>query len=1326
MSTVVVKRPPRASGPQAPEGQIELAEPPVLGEQAAAGLSSALAFLPMALGAGAMGMMFTVGSRSPSTFMMSGMMGVSMLSMGLGQLGRKGAERKRKMRAERRDYLRYLAQLRTRARQAAAEQRAAASWDNPRPADLWSLASGTRLWERRGGNHDFGRVRIGVGSSRAGLELVPPETRPVEDLEPLTAVSLRRFTKAFQSVGQVPVSVPLRHFTSVEFAGDGPAALGLLRAMLGQLVVLHGPDELRVAVLTDTVGREEWNWLKWLPHNAHAHQEDEAGPLRLVAEDPDELLGLVGAEVADRPEYGSGSPPRVTEPLIVVVAYRVRIPETCRLLTGGIHNVVLLDATGGMTGGPHVLRLTVRDGEVEYPVADGSVTARADTLTRTTAEDLARQLAPMRTGGGVELVEEPLETDFDLGSLLGVRDPRSFDVAALWRTRAAQSARLRVPIGITEDNEVLELDLKESAQTGMGPHGLLIGATGSGKSELVRTLVIGLAATHSSDVLNFVLVDFKGGATFLNMDRLPHTSAVITNLADELHLVDRMRDSLNGEMIRRQEVLRESGHSSLFDYEKARLAGAPLAPLPSLLIVVDEFSELLANKPEFVELFVTIGRLGRSLGVHLLLASQRLDEGRIHRVEGHLSYKIALRTFSSMESRSVIGVGSAYELPSAPGNGYLKVDTTNLARFKAAYVSGPCPVTAAARPAEAALGPGQVVAFGMEQRVPRALDAPEAPDAFQTAGERFAQGAGPLSEPAGDDEESLLDVLIERLEGAGPPARQVWLPPLESPPSLDQLLPGIVPDPERGMTVGDYPGLGGLRVPIGMVDRPFEQLRELLVADLSGADGHLALAGAPQTGKSTMLRTLMLSLALTHTPREVQFYCLDFGGGGLQSTAGLPHVGSIATRMERDRVQRTVEELTQLLEVREQRFTERGLESMRAYRQARDRGEIDDPYGDVFLVVDNWSTIKQDFEDLEPRITDLAARGLSFGLHVVASAVRWSEIRPRARDLFGTKLELRLGDAMESEFGSKLAKSVPPQAGRGLTKSRFHFMGALPRLDSFSGAEGLTEATKAAVAEIDAFWTGAPAPGVRLLPVRLPLDRLPRPEGDLRVCLGWDEQRLSPVWHDFATAPHLMVFGDAETGKTNVLRVVIDAITRRYRPEEARILLADTRRDLLAVVPEEYRVGFAVDGEALTSLVDSAAVSVGKRIPGPDIAPERLPRRDWWGGPRLFILLDDYDLYGGGSLSNSPLNALGPMLVHSANIGLHMVISRSTSGASRVMMDPVLRRMWELGSPALLHSYPKEEGKFIGEARPRTLPPGRAQLVTRRGVRLMQVGHAGP
>src|SRR5215211_5745907 len=224
----------------------------------------------------------------------------------------------------------------------------------------------------------------------------------------------------------------------------------------------------------------------------------------------------------------------------------------------------------------------------------------------------------------------------------------------------------------------------------MGPHGLLIGATGSGKSELLRTLVLALAATHSSETLNFVLVDFKGGATFSSLDRLPHTAAVITNLADELPLVDRMVDAIDGELLRRQELLRKSGNfASVRDYDKARVGGSALPPLPSLLVICDEFSELLSAKPDFIDLFVQIGRLGRSLGVHLLLASQRLEEGRLRGLDTHLSYRIGLRTFSALESRAVLGVPDAYELPRSPGHGYLRYGTEPLVRFKAAYVSGP-------------------------------------------------------------------------------------------------------------------------------------------------------------------------------------------------------------------------------------------------------------------------------------------------------------------------------------------------------------------------------------------------------------------------------------------------------------------------------------------------------------------------------------------------------------------------------------------------------------------------------------------------------------
>ncbi|RJQ85768.1 type VII secretion protein EccCa [Amycolatopsis panacis] len=1316
MSTETVKRGPRAVGPELPEGQEELQEPPVMAEPAVRDFNSLLMMLPMAIGSLVMVLAFSgAAGSSPFTYVIGGGMGVSMMAMSLGQLARPGSERKRKMKAERRDYLRYINQVRERARGTAEDQRRAVAWNNPSPDSLWSLSMGSRLWERRVSHEDFARVRIGLGTQESALELVPPVTKPIEDLEPLSAISLRRFTETYRTLSGIPIAVGLRSFTSIEFDGDPDAAVALARAMVAQLVTFHSPDELRLAVLTTESEQAQWDWVKWLPHNNHPTLRDAAGPLRLLAADHDELMDILGPDVADRDDHDKTVGPTTTEPFVVVVAHLAPIPESSRLLGAGLRNVVLLDVTGTLPGGPKVLRLSTKEDRIEFPAGTAVGSAIRDELSVTQAEGLARLLAPKRTSGTLEIADQPLESDFGLTALLGIKDVHTFDIAAQWRPRAVQRARMSVPIGVTEDGEIVELDLKESAQGGMGPHGMLIGATGSGKSELLRTLVLGLAATHSSEILNFVLVDFKGGATFLGMDRLPHTSATITNLADELPLVDRMQDSLNGEMVRRQEQLRASGYPSLYEYEKARGAGEQLAPMPTLFLVVDEFSELLSAKPEFMELFVSVGRLGRSLGVHLLLASQRLDEGRIHRVEGHLSYRIALRTFSSMESRSVIGAGSAYELPPEPGNGYLKIDTTNLVRFKAAYVSGPVPAGSGENSAVAAARASrEVVPFFTQARPAKLIVRDDEPEPVEKKSDVEALEA---TVPGGP---TLADVFVERLIGTGPAARQVWLPPLAESPSLDSLLPSVLPDPARGMSVQDPAHWGRLRVPMGMIDRPFEQVRELLLADLSSAAGHVAVIGGPKTGKSTMLRTLVLALAMTHTPQEVQFYGLDFGGGGIMSLSGLPHIGSIATRLERDRVVRTIEEISQVMEGREAMFAEHGIESMDAYRQLRRAGRIDDPFGDVFLVVDGWYSLKNDYEDLEPKIGELASRGLSFGVHVVIGATRWSEIRPYLRDLLQTRFELRLGDPMESEIGSRKAKTVPNQPGRGLTPDGLHFLAGLPRMDGSGNTDDLAAATKAVAEEARLFWAGASAPAVRLLPAKLPMAQLPPPDGDLRVALGQDEQRLLPVWHDFAATPHLLVFGDNETGKTNLLRLVLRSVLARYQPSEAKIVLADPSRSLDAEVPEEYRVGYATTTEALQELAKQASVSLTPRVPDQTITADRLKRRDWWTGPRLFFVIDDYQLLTGGL--GTPLEPLLSLLSQGSYIGFHLILARSTSGAMRALADAVVRRIWELGSPGVVFSYPKEEGKFLGEAAPRQLPAGRAQLVTRRGVKLMQTG----
>jgi S-DNA-T family DNA segregation ATPase FtsK/SpoIIIE len=1291
-----------------PEGELAITEPPVLPESVPDS-SAVWTYLPMALMSASMMLMYMQRGGDNGFMPLSiGMMVASAGAMLVGQVMRKSTERKQRLKGARRDYLRYLSQTRRKVRTAVTDQQRSLSWRHPAPQTLWSLVGTTRLWERRPSDPDFGEVRLAVGEQKLGMRLAPVSTKPVEDLEPLTAHALRSFVRAYATVPDQPTAIYLRAWARVLFRGDQERIRAAVRAVIAQLVLFHAPEDLWIALCVAPERQADWEWVKWLPHNLHPQESDGAGAARMVASGFQELEGLLGAEFWERPGFDPEAPAGREEPFTLIVVDGGTVPAGHALDGPGLRNVTVLDLTGTLTWRPGrtTLRLDLQQDAVQLVRTDRdrkeqlTLLGRPDDLGLEGATALAKRLAPYRIGFGAEAAA-PLSTNVELTTLLGIPDLHRHDPATLWRKRTGAD-RLRVPIAVGADGQPVELDIKESAQGGTGPHGMLIGATGSGKSELLRTLVLALALTNSSETLNFVLVDFKGGATFLGLDELPHTSAVITNLADEAALVTRMQDALHGELMRRQELLRSAGNfTSALDYEKARATGTPLEPLPSLFVVVDEFSELLAAHREFMELFVMIGRLGRSLGVHLLLASQRLDEGRMHQLESHLSYRIGLRTFSAMESRGVLGVPDAYQLPPHPGSGYLKTGVEALTRFRAAYASGP--YRQRRGKANQARVASQIMPWTAERVAAREL-----PEAAALAAELE-------KEAAQETTDTLLAVAVDRMRTAGPPAHQVWLPPLDLPATLDQVLPPLLPDPDLGLTTVGWGGRGRLQVPVGIVDRPFDQMRDLLTVDLSGAGGHVAVAGGPQSGKSTLVRTLITALALTHTPREVQFYCLDFGGGTLAALAGLPHVSGVAARVDQERVGRTVAEVGTLLTHREQFFLTHGIDSMATYRRRRAAGEFpDEPHGDVFLVIDGWTTVRQDFDRYVQTFNAFASRGLNYGIHLIVTTARWVELSAAVRDQSATHLELRMGDPMDSEIDIRRASTVPRAPGRGLTReSKLHFLAALPRIDGTEGTEDLVDGVAGLVAAVRESWTGPVAPPVRMLPTVLDAAALPAAEGSFRVPIGLDEDELAPVWHDFSENPHMVVVGDTESGKTNLLRLMAKAITERYTPAEARIMVVDYRRQLVEAVPEEYRLGHAVSMEALKDLVDGAGRAVKLRVPGPEIAPSRMRLCDWWTGPRLFILVDDYDMVSG----NPVHHPFGPLLDHLAlgyEVGMHLVVARSAAGAGRGLNETMMRRLLEVNTPALLLSCPPTEGFLFGNVKGRVLPPGRAVRIARR------------
>ena len=1322
-----------AAVPEQPSGSLALQMPPEKAEPASMG-NVLMMVVPML---GSTGVMFFMAMQNPDnkrSMLMGGGMLVAMLGMVGFNMYRQFSQYRTRVKTQRREYLSYLAETRESIRKVAKKQRAYYNWVYPDPDALVTLAAnGSRLWSREGNTYNVLTFRYGSGTQPLGLTFERPPIDPMTEMDVVCLSAMERFIAVHDHTDNVGKFLYLGDFSHIEVVGEGESAYDEMRAIMMHVACFIEPSKLKIAVLCSADRLGDWEWVKWMPQARSANVRDAIGPARMISTDPRELVEMIGPDIAMRGAYRPGE--EMPEwPHLLLVCDGAEFPTSSPFGSmAGVRGVTIMSRAREWTPmkSHTALRLVIhpspdrKGSDVVDVVTMDSVpeSAFADRLTAVQAEAVARRMTPFATQEKLEESDTPVgrsdeSRQKDLMELVGIGDIRDFDPEKQWVRREGR-ARLAAPFAVTPEGRPVVLDIKESAQQGMGPHGLLIGATGSGKSEVLRTLVLALALTHSPEQLNLVLVDFKGGATFAGMSDLPHVSAMISNLESELSLVDRMQDALQGEMVRRQEVLRQAGnYANVSDYEADRLAGKhDFPPLPALFIVLDEFTEMLMAKPEFGEVFIMIGRLGRSLSVHLLLASQKMDLGKARGLESHLSYRIALKTFTENDSREVLGIPDAAKLPPLPGSGFLKAGGDGLVRFRASYVAAPPPARTLASIAEASTAgapsaPIEILPFTVAPVITR-----------EALGEEEEVDQNQEIVLAGDEvwaDMSEMDIAVEKMKGKGYPAHQVWLPPLEVPDTFATLMPDLAPDPELGFVSRAWRESGVLRVPLGTVDLPLEQRRETLVLDLSGAGGNFALVGGPQTGKSTALRTIVQALSLTYTPQEVQFYVMDFGGGTFAGFAGAPHVAGVATRDTEEVRTRMLAEIAAIMDDRERYFRAHGIDSMDTYRRGRLAGTYDDGYGDVFLVIDGWGALRSEFDGLDREVTTMMSRGLSLGVHLVISAARWMDIRAEAQDIFGSRLELHTANPKESIINREGAARIPKgRPGRGIDMAGHEMMIGLPRADAEQDPSTVSQGVAYTVNKIRECLVAGEGPKLRLLPQRITLAEilsqlpdqqiLPRGGGDM--VLGVEESRLGPLLFNTRAESHLYLFGDGKTGKTSFLRSIISEVTRLYSPNEAKILAIDMRRSLLGAIPDEYSLRYLTNHAEAMKQLRELAKFLRTRLPGSDVTAEQIRERTWWSGPEVWILVDDYDLVA--TSSGNPLMELIDLLPQAGDIGLHVIITRRMGGASRAAYEKVLQMMNDLAVTGILLSGNPSEGAIINGVKPKRAIAGRAQVVHR-------------
>jgi S-DNA-T family DNA segregation ATPase FtsK/SpoIIIE len=989
---------------------------------------------------------------------------------------------------------------------------------SPDPAEVAAIAGAplTRLWERRRDDPDFLSLRLGLANQGSSIELIggsrPDDPDSLPEDQPMLM--------------GVPATVDLAAVGILGLAGETEPTERLSRWLVCQLAVLHAPDDLQLVILAGDDDVDEWEWSMWLPH-----LRMNGGISLGFGEDAATHLGARLAAATDariqRHEKTRVNDQSQTDPAIVVVlgaSQSLRsIPGIAQILrlgpSVGVYCICIAETSPQL---PEECRAvaTFRIGmgapiDLRLPTGSGLADIVPDQVGRDWAEELARNLAPLRIDRQRHS-SAGIPDALVLLDLLEMEPPNAQTIADLWALGGRTTAAL---IGATASGP-FALDLSKD-----GPHGLVAGTTGSGKSELLQTLIASLAVANRPDALNFVLVDYKGGSAFSACSRLPHTVGMVTDL--DGHLTERALISLAAEVRDREQLFRSVGAKDIDDYWRGvdRVGPTPSVPmLARIVIVIDEFASLVEEIPEFVDGLVDLARRGRSFGIHLILATQRPAGVVSPAIKTNTNLRVAMRVTDAMDSTDVIDSQvAAHIAKDTPGRAFARVGHDQLIEFQAARVGG--------------------------RR--RRLDASRSHPSLRALvfTDLYRPPPAPL-EPDSADDVTDLDVLVNAVVAASEmaqiaPVGSPWLPPLPEVLTLNELR-------------DDRPDTTNQVIPFGLEDLPSERDRAVVRLDL-GEGGHLIVAGDPGSGRSTVLRTIAGAAADRLNPTELHLYGIDCGNGALAPLAELPHCGAVVTRSEIERTDRLLSKLTADVGHRQSTLAAGGFSSVaeqHLHCQPSDRL----PY--LLLMIDRWEGFTTAFESFDggrlvSSLQYLLREGSSAGLSIVLTGDR-SVLLGKMATMTEFRLVLRLNDRASYSLAGLNPRHLPDEipAGRAFrADSGREIQIALlaPETGGPPQVRALLEIADRARSDEGVGVHGSLPEPIAVIPARVTLESVmalgptePRP---LSATVGVGGNRLEPVLIDLlANGPGYIVAGPRRSGRSNALvalgRSLISGTTR--------------------------------------------------------------------------------------------------------------------------------------------------------------------------------------
>lgn len=1048
----------------------------------------------------------------------------------------------------------------------------------PDPCEVAAIATtpSPRLWERRFGDEHHLVLRCGTATQPSSVELEDPE-------------QLEHRRTVIRDIRDAPAVVDLGADGVLGVAGAGGSASEVARWWISQLGVLQSPKDLQIYVLSTADPQPEgetdagWDFVGWLPHTRPLFGQDA---MRTVGFGAQTLARRIAElqQLIDLRTEAAAQQTRTREPAVVVVlesAHRLRaMPGVARILTEGpavgVYSIclgedarLLPEECATVVDVVDRTHLTIR--RHRHDPLDGVL---PDWVDADWLDWVARAVAPV-VDISPEVSDAAIPEASRLLDVLGMEPPESSRIAGRWMLNPRSTTAV---VGESIDG-AFSLDLAAD-----GPHALVAGTTGSGKSELLQTLVASLAVANSPEGMTFVLVDYKGGAAFKDCVNLPHTVGMVTDL--DTHLVQRALASLGAELRYREHALAAAGAKDLEDYLDLTARRPDLPVLPRLAIVIDEFASLARELPDFVTGLVNIAQRGRSLGIHLVLATQRPSGVVSAEIRANTNLRIALRVTDTAESADVIDAPDAARIgKSTPGRAYVRLGSNSLIPFQSGRVGGRRPSTDAA---DDTVDP-------LVRRVVLSDLADPAPRREAAARDR------------GDVERTDLAELVAAVVAAAeqlaiPAPRKPWLPALPAQLTLDELGASGCSD------------VGG-PIPYARADLADQQQQPDLSLDLEGDSSHLSIIGAARTGRSTALRTIAASFALTYPLDQGHIYAIDAGNGGLLPLRELPQVGAVVTRTQTDETVRLMTRLRAELVRRQELLSASGFGDAGEQRRNAPR---EHRLPRVLLLIDSWEGFTATFEGVDSGfVVDsaqvLLREGASAGIHVILTGDR-QLASGRIGSLVDDKIALRLIERTDYSMFGLNPRSMPEtdkiEPGRGFRAGSGTELQIAVVSPDASG-QGQREALAALAVHLRERDGGLPRDrgpfSVESMPTQLAYADLTRRAAglgaDARLLIGVGGENVEPLGLDPINGPGAFIIGGpGMSGRSTTLMTVV-----------ASGLGAGM--DVVAIAPRT------------SPLRDLSGPGVRAVLTGTDITADQLrPLLDTTIGPAVMIAVDDADL----------------------------------------------------------------------------------------------------